>query len=420
MANFNKVVLIGRLTRDPETRAFPSGGMVAKFGFAVTNRRKNGQTGQWEDEPMFIDCEAFNRGEIGKLADIVRDRCRKGSQVMLEGRLHLDQWDDKTTGQKRSKHKIVVETLQLLDPRHGRRRRRGRRRCGGETGMGGGSAGRSNSGGGGSFGGNRGGGGGSGGGGRGPAPQREPVPPARRTTTWTPAAPGRRRRGNPVLRPRLVSPCGGAGRPRPARPTKASPDGEDQHQAQGRRAEDRRPAGRSRRRRSAGGSRSRRGTNGGMLLVLVEDVAHVGKSGDLVEVKPGYGRNFLIPYGLAVVPTEHNLQLLEKHKIKVQKAREARIADLKVLAEQLSRLPSVMIEANATEEGHLYGSIGPVEISKTLKGKNLMVEPDMVKLEHPIKEANTLTEVPLALGYGIEAKIQVLVVALQQAAPAKK
>ena len=101
------------------------------------------------------------------------------------------------------------------------------------------------------------------------------------------------------------------------------------------------------------------------------------------------------------------------------KAREARLADLKVLAEQLSRLPSVTIEAQANEENHLYGSIGPGEISKTLKGKNLMVEPDMVKLEAPIKEANTLTEIPLHLGYGIEAKIQVLVVGLTQM-PAKK
>lgn len=117
MANLNKVILIGRLTRDPETRSFPSGGMVTKFGFAVTNRRKNGQTGQWEDEPMFIDVEVYNRGEFGKLADLVRDRCHKGSQIMIEGRLHLDQWDDKTTGQKRSKHKIVVDNVQLLDPR---------------------------------------------------------------------------------------------------------------------------------------------------------------------------------------------------------------------------------------------------------------------------------------------------------------
>ncbi len=117
MANLNKVILIGRLTRDPETRAFASGGMVAKFGFAVTNRRKNTQTGQWEDEPMFIDVEVYNRGDSGKLADLVRDRCHKGSQIMLEGKLHLDQWDDKTTGQKRSKHKIVADNIQLLDPR---------------------------------------------------------------------------------------------------------------------------------------------------------------------------------------------------------------------------------------------------------------------------------------------------------------
>ena len=116
MANFNKVILIGRLTRDPETRAFATGGMVANFGFAVTNRRKNTQTGQWEDEPMFIDVSVFNR-EFGKLADLVRDRCRKGTQIMIEGKLHLDNWDDKTTGQKRSKHKLVADVIQLLDPK---------------------------------------------------------------------------------------------------------------------------------------------------------------------------------------------------------------------------------------------------------------------------------------------------------------
>jgi large subunit ribosomal protein L9 len=157
----------------------------------------------------------------------------------------------------------------------------------------------------------------------------------------------------------------------------------------------------------------KKGPHGGMLVVLVDDTPHVGKQGEVVEVKPGYARNYLLPYGKAVIPTTENLKTLEQYKIKVEKAREAKIADLKVLAEQLSRLPAVTIEANATEEGHLYGSIGPAEISKTLKGKNLKVEPEMVKLESPIKEANTLTEVPLTLGYGIEAKIQVLVVALQ-------
>jgi single-strand DNA-binding protein len=117
MANVNKVIFVGRLTRDPECRTFTNGGKVAKFGFAVTNRRKNSQTGQWEDEPMFIDCEAFNRGEFGKLADTIEQYLRKGAQVYLEGRLHLDQWDDKTSGQKRSKHKMVVEMMQMLETR---------------------------------------------------------------------------------------------------------------------------------------------------------------------------------------------------------------------------------------------------------------------------------------------------------------
>jgi large subunit ribosomal protein L9 len=158
-----------------------------------------------------------------------------------------------------------------------------------------------------------------------------------------------------------------------------------------------------------------KGKNGGTLVVLVEDVAHLGKQGDMAEVKPGYARNYLLPYSYAVLPTAHNLKRLEAYKIKVNKAREARMADLKVLAEQLARLPAITVEANATEDGHLYGSIGPVEISKTLKLKNLAVEADMVKLEHPIKEANTLSEIPLALGYGIEAKIQLLVVGIQGA-----
>ena len=169
----------------------------------------------------------------------------------------------------------------------------------------------------------------------------------------------------------------------------------------------------------------KKGPHGGTIVVLVNDLAHVGKQGEVVEVKPGYARNYLLPYGLAVIPTEENLRTLEQYKIKVEKAREAKIADLKVLAEQLSRLPAVTIEANAHEVTDdqgvvhhlLYGSIGPADISKTLKGKSLMVEPEMVKLEHPIREANTLTPVPLNLGYGIEASIQVLVVALQ---PGKK
>ena len=163
----------------------------------------------------------------------------------------------------------------------------------------------------------------------------------------------------------------------------------------------------------------KKGKNGGTLVVLVDDVTHLGKQGDLVEVKAGYARNYLLPYSHAVIPTDHNLRLLERYKIKVTKAKEARVADLKVLADQIGRLTTLTLEAHATDEDTLYGSIGPVEISKTLKGKNLMVEPDMVRMEQPIKEINTINKVPLSLGYGIEASIQVIVLALQQM-PAKK
>ena len=74
-----------------------------------------------------------------------------------------------------------------------------------------------------------------------------------------------------------------------------------------------------------------------MHLVLIEDVAHLGKQGDLVEVKPGYGRNYLLPNSFAVIPSGHNMRLLERYKIRVHQAREARMADLKVLVDQIHR-----------------------------------------------------------------------------------
>ena len=117
MANFNKVVLVGRLTRDPEIRTTGSGLKVAGIGFAVTNRKKD-QSGQWVDDPMFIDVTAFDRsGSDGGLASTVERFCKKGSQILIEGKLTLDTWDDKNGGGKRSKHKIIADTIQLLDSR---------------------------------------------------------------------------------------------------------------------------------------------------------------------------------------------------------------------------------------------------------------------------------------------------------------
>jgi single-strand DNA-binding protein len=115
MANLNKVMLIGRLTRDPEERTFSSGGKVAKFGFAVSNRKKNSQTGKWEDEPVFLDVEAFNRGNFTQ-ADFVMQYLRKGSQAFVEGHLRLDQWTSKD-GVKLSKLVVVMDGVQFLDGR---------------------------------------------------------------------------------------------------------------------------------------------------------------------------------------------------------------------------------------------------------------------------------------------------------------
>lgn len=117
MANLNRVMLIGRLTRDPELRSFSNGGRVAKFGFAVNNRKKNQQTGQWEDDPVFLDCEAFNRETGRKLADLVEQYVFKGHQVFIEGHLRLDQWTSNQDGQKRSKLMVVVDDLQFLEPK---------------------------------------------------------------------------------------------------------------------------------------------------------------------------------------------------------------------------------------------------------------------------------------------------------------
>jgi len=153
----------------------------------------------------------------------------------------------------------------------------------------------------------------------------------------------------------------------------------------------------------------RKGAHGGMQLVLTEDVANLGKQGDLVEVKLGYGRNYLLPNGLATIPSAHNLRLLERYKQRVQQVREAKIADLRVMAEQIQRIPHLTIEAQANEEGHLYGSVGATEISKSLKAQNLSVDPDMVRLEGPIKEC-ALYEVKINLGYDIETAVKVLVI----------
>jgi len=161
-----------------------------------------------------------------------------------------------------------------------------------------------------------------------------------------------------------------------------------------------------------------KGKHGGMQLVLTEDVNYLGKQGDLVEVKSGYGRNYLLPRGMATIPTAHNLRLLQRYKIRVRQSREARVADLKALAEQISKMAGITVEANANDEGHLYGSVGAPEVSKGLKSKGMPVDVEMVRLEGPIKETG-LYEVKLNLGSdmdgnSIETQVKVAVIKTQE------
>jgi len=156
-----------------------------------------------------------------------------------------------------------------------------------------------------------------------------------------------------------------------------------------------------------------KGRHGNLKLVLTEDVPNLGKQGELVDVRPGYARNYLLPRGMATIPTDHNLRLLERFKIRIKQAREARMADLRAMAEQIQKMAGITVEANANDEGHLYGSVGPQEISRGLKQKALHIEPEMVALDVPIKETG-LYEVPLKLGFDIECVVKVAVIKAQE------
>jgi single-strand DNA-binding protein len=154
MANFNKVMLVGNLTRDPELKHTPSNQAVAQIGLAV-NRNYQTKDGEKREETTFVDCEAW-----GRTAEVMSQYLAKGRPVLVEGRLKLDQWQDKD-GNNRSKLKVVIENFQFLGGR-------------GEGGQGGGGGGgQSNYASSGNSGSSNQGGGGGGGGGR---PSDDPIP----------------------------------------------------------------------------------------------------------------------------------------------------------------------------------------------------------------------------------------------------
>ena len=109
--SINRVVLTGNLTRDPEVRRTQSGMAIMSFGIAVNDRRKNSQTGEWEDYANFVDCTMF-----GSRAEAVSNYLSKGSKIGLEGKLRYSTWE--RDGQKRSKLEVIVDELEFLSPRN--------------------------------------------------------------------------------------------------------------------------------------------------------------------------------------------------------------------------------------------------------------------------------------------------------------
>src|SRR5690242_11411473 len=128
MASFNKVILVGNLTRDPELRYTPKGTAIARIGMAL-NRTWKTETGETKEEVTFVDVDAF-----GRQAEVIAQYLKKGRPLLVEGRLKLDQWEDKNTHQKQSKLKVTLESFSFLDSRGG---------GGGDTGGGEGSRSRS-------------------------------------------------------------------------------------------------------------------------------------------------------------------------------------------------------------------------------------------------------------------------------------
>jgi large subunit ribosomal protein L9 len=156
------------------------------------------------------------------------------------------------------------------------------------------------------------------------------------------------------------------------------------------------------------GKRLPRSPLGGIELLLIQPVEHLGKQGDVVRVRRGYAVNYLLPQGLAAFATEHHKRMVDKHRAQLEQIEKARLAELRAFADKLAH-QSVTIEANANDEGHLYGSVGPSEIVNALKRVNMHVTQDQIRLKGPLKELGLYT-VKIHIGHEIETDVKVWVV----------
>ena len=156
------------------------------------------------------------------------------------------------------------------------------------------------------------------------------------------------------------------------------------------------------------GKRLPKGPNGGIQLLLIQSVDGLGKQGEVVEVKPGYAKNYLIPQGLATFATDHHRRMVEKHKAQLAELQRQKLAALHDLADAIAKT-DITIEANANADGQLYGSVGAEEIVKALKAEGIVISSDAVRLEGPLKELAQYS-VRIYLGQEIESMLKVWVV----------
>ena len=163
-----------------------------------------------------------------------------------------------------------------------------------------------------------------------------------------------------------------------------------------------------RKRNKSSFTRLPKGPNGGIELLLIQSVDHLGKQGEVVEVKPGFANNYLLPQGLATIASEHHKRMVDKHKAKLQEIEKSRLKDLEAQAALIAK-QSITIEANANEEGHLYGSVGAPEILAALKQNEITLTADQIRLEGVLKELGLYT-VKVHLHQDIESDLKVWVV----------
>lgn len=153
-----------------------------------------------------------------------------------------------------------------------------------------------------------------------------------------------------------------------------------------------------------------------MKVLLWQDLDKVGKRGEIVEVREGFARNYLIPRRLASKPTPSMYKEFELEKRRQAKLEAKLVGDAKQVADKLAGLPSVSIEVNTNEEGHLYGSVTPSMVAEALRDQGVKIEAKAVEIAEPIKQTGTF-EVSINLHREVKPKVKVWVLSSKPAAP---